>query len=91
MVASKKPKQSDIEIVNQKLKAAGVRLRVVVLNYKLYLCGTLPPRPVSTERQSKQTYDDIEHQQQRRLLVPPFHGEHLSKYGQITPDPKAQR
>lgn len=33
MVASKKPKQSDIEIVNQKLKAAGVRLRVVALNY----------------------------------------------------------
>lgn len=28
--------------------------------------------------------DGIEHQQQRKLLLPPFHGEHLSKYGQIT-------
>lgn len=56
MVASKKPKQSDIELVNQKLKAAGVRLRVVVLNYKLYLRGTLPPRPGSTDNQPKQTY-----------------------------------
>ena len=56
MAASRKPKQSDTEIVNQKLKAAGVRLRVVVLNHKLYLRGTLPPRPGSTENQPKQTY-----------------------------------
>jgi cytochrome P450 family 110 len=27
--------------------------------------------------------DGIQHQQQRKLLLPPFHGEHLSKYGQI--------
>ncbi len=27
--------------------------------------------------------DGIQHQQQRRLLLPPFHGEHLSKYSQI--------
>jgi hypothetical protein len=56
MGVSKKPKQSDIEIVNQKLKAAGVRLRVVVLNYKLYLRGTLPPRPGSTDNRPKE-YD----------------------------------
>lgn len=47
---------TDIDGINQKLEAAGVRLRVVVRNRKLSLRGTLPPRPGSTETKPKQTY-----------------------------------
>lgn len=47
---------TEIDTINQKLKAAGVRLRVVVRNHKLNLRGTLPPRPGSTETKPKQTY-----------------------------------
>lgn len=44
----------DADSINQKLKAAGVRLTIVVRNRKLSLRGTLPPRPGQTE--AKQTY-----------------------------------
>lgn len=47
---------TDLETINQKLKAAGVRLRVVIRNHKLYLRGTLPPRPNLGETKPKQTY-----------------------------------
>lgn len=36
---------TDLDAINEKLKTAGVRLRVVMRNRKLYLRGTLPPRP----------------------------------------------
>jgi integrase len=42
------------EAINQRLKAADIRLRVVVRNRKLSLRGTLPPRPGETK--PKQTY-----------------------------------
>ena len=42
------------EAINGKLKAAGIRLRVVARNRKLSLRGTLPPRP--GESKPKQTY-----------------------------------
>ena len=45
---------TDLDAINEKLKAAGVRLRVVVRNRKLYLRGTLPPRPGRLK--AEQTY-----------------------------------
>lgn len=53
------PRQKPIEnaeAINDKLRAAGVRLKVVVRNNKLSLRGTLPPRPNSTDTKPKQTY-----------------------------------
>lgn len=44
----------DLESINQKLKSAGVRLRLVARNHKLYIRGTLPPRP--GQDKAKQTY-----------------------------------
>lgn len=41
-------------VINQRLKAAGIRLKIVARNRKLSFRGTLPPRP--GESKPKQTY-----------------------------------
>ena len=45
----------ELETINQKLKAAGIKLKVVIQNRKLYLRGTLPPRPGAASNTPKQT------------------------------------